>query len=225
MTELNFAGCLFDLDGTLVSSIESVNRAWGQVASKYQLDVEYVLSVIHGRTADGCVRDLLRNQSLSTIEKEIEWLKDQESNDTNGVVAIEGALEFLATLDQNQIPWGIVTSCNIDVAQARMKAGGIPIPNVFVTFEDVTCGKPAPEPYLLGAKKLGVKPDKCIVFEDAIAGVASAKSAGASVFGILSHATLSALSVDFGADNYRHLSVDRVSKQSWKLTYDSNAND
>lgn len=219
MKELTFNGCLFDLDGTLVSSIESVNRAWSQVANKYGLDVDYVLSVIHGRTADACVRELLSNQSLLTIENEIKWLKNQEANDTKGVIAIEGAYNFLKTLDDNNIPWGIVTSCNIEVAHARMKAAGIPFPKVLVTFEDVTCGKPAPEPYELGAKKLGLEATHCLVFEDAVAGVTSGQSAGAKVFGILSHSTLLQLGLNIGAKAYSQLSVEKQEDKEWKLTF------
>jgi hypothetical protein len=60
------------------------------------------------------------------------------------------------------------------------KAAGLPLPEQFVSGDDVANGKPAPDPYLLGAKKLGFDASDCIVFEDADAGVKAALAAGAA---------------------------------------------
>src|SRR5664280_1650393 len=81
-------------------------------------------------------------------------------------------------------------------ASARIAAAGLPTPGVVVTADDVTVGKPDPAPYLMGAKLLGFPPQRCLVVEDAPAGVASAKAAGSPVIGVLTtHPTLDAPTV------------------------------
>jgi sugar-phosphatase len=57
----------------------------------------------------------------------------------------------------------------------------LPVPLEFVCGDDVKLGKPAPDPYLLGAARLGLLPASCVVFEDAVAGVESARAAGVGV--------------------------------------------
>ncbi|MBM4952077.1 HAD-IA family hydrolase [Vibrio parahaemolyticus] len=219
MKPLIFKGCLFDLDGTLVSSIESVNRTWRVLIEKYDLDTKEVLSFIQGRPADESVRELLRMHPSTVINSEISWLKRQESEDTEGVVSISSSLSFLNQLDALGVPWGIVTSCNQQVAIARMKAAKMPFPKVMITFEDVRQGKPDPEPYLLGAKKLGVDPESCLVFEDAPAGVTSATKAGCSVFGVLSHLSMKQLSVEYGSENYDQLEVKDLKSNWWQICF------
>ncbi|TGR94325.1 HAD-IA family hydrolase, partial [Mesorhizobium sp. M1C.F.Ca.ET.188.01.1.1] len=75
----------------------------------------------------------------------------------------------------------IVTSAPRSLALARMKVAGIPVPAVLVAAEDVSRGKPAPDCFQLGARRLGFDARDCLVFEDAPAGIAAAEAAGASV--------------------------------------------
>lgn len=219
MKPLIFQGCLFDLDGTLVSSIESVNRTWRVLIEKYDLDMKEVLSFIQGRPADESVRELLCMHPSTVINRETSWLKKQESEDTEGVVPISSSLTFLNQLNALGIPWGIVTSCNQQVAIARMKAAKIPLPKVMIAFEDVRQGKPDPEPYLFGAERLGIDPKYCLVFEDAPAGVTSATKAGCNVFGILSHFSIGQLSLEHGAENYDQLDVKDVQPNWWQIRF------
>ena len=185
-TLLKFKGCLFDLDGTLVDSLPAVNRAWSALAERHSLNCEHVLSIIHGRPASESIQELLAFKGKSVVETEIARIKEQETNDTDGIVPIDGALVFIKTLAELNIPWGIVTSGETPVAMSRIKAGNIPAPEIVITADHITKGKPAPEPYLLGAGKLGIAPEDCIVFEDAPAGVKSGLSAKSKVIGILS---------------------------------------
>lgn len=81
----------------------------------------------------------------------------------------------------NSLPaetWAIATSGTRDVATARLHHAGLPIPRVLVTGDDVTNGKPDPEPYLAAAKGLGIPADRCVVIEDSPAGIEAACSAG-----------------------------------------------
>ena len=205
-----FKGCLFDLDGTLVDSLPVVNRVWSALAERHGLDCEHVLNTIHGRRASESVHELLAFKGKSVIEEEIAYLKEQETNDTDGVIAIDGAVQFINRLNQLDIPWAIVTSGETSVALARISAGHIPMPDRLITAEHITRGKPAPDPYLLGAKEIGVPPEECVVFEDVPAGVKSALSAKSKVIGVLSfHMTPEML---FNVDSIRSYKQVEVKK-------------
>jgi mannitol-1-/sugar-/sorbitol-6-phosphatase len=77
--------------------------------------------------------------------------------------------------------WTIVTSCTRKLAQVRIKAAGLPLPEKLISANDITNGKPHPEPYLKGAAVLGFPATECVVLEDVPAGVTAAKGAGARV--------------------------------------------
>ena len=80
--------------------------------------------------------------------------------------------------------WAIVTSCSTPLAAARLNAAGLPTPKTIITADDITRGKPHPEPFLTGARALGYPPQDCLVFEDAPAGVTAAQAAGCTVLGV-----------------------------------------
>ena len=175
---------LFDLDGTLVNSKPAVERAWIQLAQEASIPLEK-MSGLHGIPAEQSLRKILPDRSESEIIKWVERIEYLESSDTNGVIAIDGAIELLAKLDEKKILWTIVTSCTTPLALSRVKAAGIPFPENSVTFNDVEKGKPFPDPFLLGAKRLGVNPKDCVVVEDAPAGVIAGKAAGCVVAAVL----------------------------------------
>lgn len=183
--KLEFQGLLFDLDGTLIDSSEVIDRAWAAFANKHSLDREKVMHVIHGKPAGESIKALCPDATANDIANDTRWLEQMESEDTEGVIALAGSIEFLNTLNDNHVPWAIVTSGTIPVATARITAAGLPKPSILITPELVSQGKPDPEPYLLGAKQLGLDATECVVFEDAVAGVRSGVAAGAKVIGIL----------------------------------------
>lgn len=164
---------LFDLDGTLIDSLPAVDRAWTNFSLKHGLDPRKVLTAIHGRRSIDSIRNLLPN---ADAEKEDAYIRHLEATDTEGVMALPGAVDLLASIPTER--WGIVTSGTSDVAMARLRAAGIPPAGAYVFGEDVEHGKPAPDPFLLGAHKLGVEPADCAGFEDTLAGVTSIESAG-----------------------------------------------
>ena len=79
-----------------------------------------------------------------------------------------------------------MTSGTRALATARMGTAGLALPEVLVCAEDVAEGKPAPDPYLLGAERLGADPAECLVVEDAPAGVTAGRAAGMTVWAVLS---------------------------------------
>jgi len=185
---------LFDLDGTLVDSAGSVERSWRQLADKIGRPWAEVRPHIHGVPVPQVMAMLEPDMAAERVEQLRVFMVESESTDTVGVVAQPGAAEVLAALPAERV--GIVTSGGVRLAGSRIAAAGLPTPGVVVTADDVTVGKPDPAPYLMGAKKLGFAPEKCLVVEDAPAGVASAKAAGCPVIGVLTtHPALDAPTV------------------------------
>lgn len=168
---------LFDLDGVLVDSRAVVERTWQRWATeRHPIDVDKVLHIAHGRRARDTL--LILAPSLATDE-EVAWLDATELADVEGLRALPGAKELLGSLPRDR--WAIVTSCGRNLARLRLGSVGMPLPDVMVVAEDAKRGKPAPDGYVLGAERLGIAPSDCIVFEDAPAGVAAGKAAGATV--------------------------------------------
>jgi sugar-phosphatase len=99
-----------------------------------------------------------------------------EIDNVEGTVEIPGAAALTASLPPDR--WTVVTSGLRELAIGRLSAAGLRHPAAFVAAEDVTHGKPDPEPYLRGAEVLGIDPADCVVFEDAPAGIAAARAAG-----------------------------------------------
>ncbi len=176
MVEVTYSGLLFDLDGVLVDSTPAVARVWSKFAVAHGFDPEETVRRAHGRPSLETVRELLPN---SDYVAENEFVLRAEIEDTAGVVPLPGARELLNSLPPDR--WAIVTSCSRPLAEVRLKAAGLPIPRRLLTSDDVTNGKPNPEPYRKGAALLGVPAPKCLVFEDAPAGVRAGKAAGALV--------------------------------------------
>lgn len=164
---------LFDLDGTLIDSLPAVDRAWTTFCIRHGLDPDEVLPQIHGRRSIDSIRRMLPNLDA---EAEDAYIRHLESSDTTGVTPLPGALDLLSALPPER--WAVVTSGTSDVARARMAAAGIPPPEACVFGEDVMRGKPAPDPFLLAAKRLGFAPADCVGFEDTMAGVLSVEAAG-----------------------------------------------
>lgn len=177
-------GFLFDLDGTLVDSLPAVERAWSNWAKRRGINPQDVLDFIHGKQAITSLRHFMPGESEDAIQQEFLLLEQVEAQDTDGVTALPGAAALLARLNALDIPWAIVTSGSIPVATARRNAGGLPQPEVFITAEQVKHGKPQPDAYLLGAERLGLAPQDCVVVEDAAAGILSGLAAGCQVIAV-----------------------------------------
>jgi len=180
-----YAVFLFDMDGTLLTSIRSAERVWSAWALRHGLDVTTFLPTLHGKRAHDTIRQL-NVPGLDPIA-EAAWITAAEIEDVADIEAIAGAADFLASLPPER--WGIVTSAPRKLAEARLAAAGLPSHRLLVASEDVAHGKPAPDPFLLGARLLGAAPADCLVFEDTLAGLQSAETAGMdSIVVTLTHA-------------------------------------
>lgn len=205
-------GFLFDLDGTLVDSLPVVERSWCHWADRHGIDHQDVLNFIHGKQAITSLRHFLPGRCEDEIQSEFTYLEQIEAADTDGIVALPGAIELLQHLNEAHIPWAIVTSGSVPVAHARHKAAGLPLPEVFVTAERVKRGKPEPDAFLLGAELLGLHPADCMVVEDAAAGVLAGLNAASHVIAVNVPAGSPRLEeVDFVISSLEALEVHRDS--------------
>ncbi|TJZ76173.1 HAD-IA family hydrolase [Chitiniphilus eburneus] len=182
MQEHLAAALLFDMDGTLVDSTGAVESLWAVWCERHGLDLLEVIRVCHGTRTEDTVR--LVAPHLDVVA-ETRWLEDLEASIVEGQRANEGAARLLAGLPAGR--WAVVTSAALPVAQMRFEYCRLPLSDVMITAEDVPHGKPASDPYLLAAERLGVPARECIVFEDAPAGLASALAAGCRVVLVGNH--------------------------------------
>ncbi|MCK1792693.1 HAD-IA family hydrolase [Pseudomonas sp. TNT19] len=173
---------LFDMDGTVLNSIAAAERIWTTWALRHGLDVAAFLPTIHGARAI----DTVNRQGLAGIDAQAEaaWVTQAEVEDVEGIVEVSGAARFLQSLPARQ--WAIVTSAPRALALRRMAAAGIAVPEVMITAEEVSAGKPDPAGYKLAAERLGVEIGECLIFEDASVGIQAAEASGADLLVITS---------------------------------------
>lgn len=172
---------LFDLDGVLVDSTRSVDRQWRLWAERKGVDGDKVIAIAHGVRTIEVIKFVAPHLD---VEAEVREIESREADDHDGVNVMPGAAELVRMIPDGR--WCVVTSGTRLLASARLQFGGLPIPKVLVTADDVLNGKPHPEPYLKGAELLGVRPKDCLVIEDAPAGIQSARAGGMKVIGITS---------------------------------------
>ncbi|MET7323982.1 HAD-IA family hydrolase [Streptomyces sp. NPDC005549] len=181
-TVLPARALLLDMDGTLVNSDAAVERVWRRWADRHGLDGDEVMKVVHGRQGYASMALLLPDRPMEQNHADNARMLAEETADTEGVVAIPGAPDFLASL--RGVPHALVTSADVALSTARMAAAGLAQPDVRVTAESVGASKPDPEGFLKGAAELGVAPADCVAFEDSGAGIAAARAAGMRVVGV-----------------------------------------
>jgi sugar-phosphatase len=173
-----FQAVLFDMDGTLIDSTPAVIRAWARWAAEHEIP-PVRLAGWHGVPSAAVVRGVLPPERQ---EAAIARIHEIEVADVHGIVVLPGAAEALEALGDGKT--AIATSCTVPLAKARVAASGLVPPSVFVTADDVARGKPAPDPYLEAARRVGADPTRCLVVEDAPAGLESARAAGCATLAV-----------------------------------------
>jgi sugar-phosphatase len=173
-------GILFDMDGVLVSSIGSVMRSWRRWAELYGLPNAETFEIPHGVRAKDIIKTLLPDVDL---ERAVRVIEDIEVEDVADLRVLPGVKTLLEGLPPER--WAIVTSSTQRLLLARLGAARLPVPERIISGDRVERGKPDPEPYRLGAELLGLRPEECVVVEDAPSGVEAGKAAGCRVLGVL----------------------------------------
>jgi mannitol-1-/sugar-/sorbitol-6-phosphatase len=198
-----FDAFLFDMDGTILTSIPAVERAWTAWANRAGVPADKVLHYMHGRPG----RDTISHFAPpgTDITAEVDWLNAREMADTDGIAPIPGAQALLTTLPADR--WAVVTSANRALARMRIAAAGLPLPRLLISSDDVTRGKPDPEGYQNAARQLGRRIDRCLVIEDTATGLLAGLSAGASVLRVLGTPGSEAIADAPAIGNYLGLEV------------------
>jgi len=177
------------MDGVIVNSNPYVIRAWEDFCREHQIELssEKLASLVFGRTTRDTVNGLLGKECSEEFIRETgEKLDGQIRDEMRGTIqAIDGLKDLLKALKRENVRIAIATSAppkNVEVALHETQLGSYF--EVALDQTDVTRGKPHPEIYLKTAQKLNVPPQRCIVIEDSISGVQSAKRAGMPVVAI-----------------------------------------
>ena len=181
MPTFSCSAILFDLDGVLCDSTGAVDREWREWARRKGVDADAVMAIAHGVRTIEVIRRVAPHLDA---QAEADAIENEEATDQAGVLVMPGAAKLVQSIPDGR--WGVVTSGSRLLAGARLPFCGLPVPDVLVTSDDVTNGKPHPEPYLKGAARLGFDPSECLVLEDAPAGIQAARAAGMKVIGITS---------------------------------------
>lgn len=175
-------GVLFDLDGVVVDSESIYTQFWSDIDKLYPTGVENFAIAIKGNTLQRILADYFPDNDVK--QDILERIKDFEINMRYKPFA--EAIRFINELKRNQFRIAIVTSSSqkkMDNLYAQ-NPGFREMFDAVVTGDMVSHSKPDPEPYLLGAKAIGVAPESCYVFEDSISGIESGIRAGATVIGL-----------------------------------------
>lgn len=173
--------CLFDLDGVLVDSERIYTKIWEAIERQWPTGIDNFAYKIKGTTLEDILERYFPEKVRGDVTRELIRL---ESMMIYG--PLPGAIEFIDGLIKKGVPRALVTSSNgmkmdhlwKDMPEFQEKF------DVIITGDEVSSSKPNPEGYLKAAAALGVKPERCAVFEDSLQGVKAGKAAGAYVVGI-----------------------------------------
>lgn len=184
-----FDAVLFDMDGTLVNSIPATEYCWGTWMTTYGYE-PHMYNQFHGTPARAIIDMLLPEEQRDAA---FEFILDLEMNAKDGIVPLPGSRAAFAAIPLEVR--SVVTSATRELAKLRLELTGLET-KYLVSVDDVAHGKPHPAPFLAGAALLGVDPARCLVIEDAPAGLASGKAAGAATIALPGSSPLHELDAD-----------------------------
>lgn len=180
MPELRVDAMIFDMDGVIIDSGDIYARHWRGWGAEHGVDYDTAIAGVHpGRPPVETIRVVAPHLDA---EAESRRFNDALEDDDDAITAMPGAAALLASLPAGR--WAIATSAFRNVATEWLAQAGLPEPAALVTVDDIERGKPAPDPYLRAAELLGQDPARCLVVEDAPAGITAAKAAGATVLAL-----------------------------------------
>lgn len=181
-------GFIFDMDGTLIDNMQFHTRAWQQMLNEngIELSAEEFLVTTAGRTNDeiipGIFGDISAEERNKLAERKEQLYREFYLPHRK---VLDGAIEFLEVADELGVAMGIASAA--PTANAEFILDGLGLRKFFrsvITADDGLKGKPDPAMFLKSAENLGVDPENCIVFEDAVGGFEAAHRAGMRSIGI-----------------------------------------
>jgi sugar-phosphatase len=187
-TERRVEAVLFDMDGTLILSEDRTDRAVLALLAEHQITApsDFDLSDFHGVTWATSARSLTERWPALEGGDVAGGLQRHfhQTFITDPPPVVPGAVEAL-TAAASSFPVAIVTSSNRETLElVCQQLQLMELLSTTVGAEDCSESKPSPEPFLVGAKRLGVSPQRCLIFEDSSAGVEAGLASGASVIAI-----------------------------------------
>ncbi|KAJ9094318.1 Haloacid dehalogenase-like protein [Naganishia cerealis] len=195
IAEIDVESVLFDMDGTLINSSPAVVVAWKLFAETYPLDLDDILHSAHGMRTIDVLRKWCKIEDPKLLESEVIRFESAilaaaeaaAARSGAGIEVLPGVRKLLDDLSSEKDKrggkegWAICTSSTFFYAGKAIPIAGLTTPKVFVTAESVTKGKPAPDPYLMGARGCEASPFESLVVEDAPTGIKAGKAAGCRV--------------------------------------------
>lgn len=222
--EIDVESVLFDMDGTLINSSPAVVVAWKLFAETYPLDLEDILHSAHGMRTIDVLRKWCKITDPKLLESEVirfetailNAAQSAAKSGGQGIETLPGVANLLAELSEDKEMrggkegWAICTSSTYFYAGKAIPIAGLPTPKVFITAESVTKGKPAPDPYLMGARGCEASPFSSLVVEDAPTGIKAGKAAGSLVLATCTSHSAEALEKekpDFLVEDLSHVTA------------------
>ena len=177
-----FAGYIFDLDGTLVDTMPLHYRAWNEALQRAGLREKLSEDLFYsfGGVPTRQVAELLgRHYGLALDADQVFHQKEALFVEYQADMQLIGPVVDFARRVARNFPVSVASGGPRLIVRGTLERIGLAgLFPVVVTPEDVAHGKPAPDMFLLAAKKMGVPPEKCLVFEDAEPGIKAAAAAG-----------------------------------------------
>lgn len=182
---MNFKAVLFDLDGVVIDSNQGITAFWKMIAADYGVSLQEsdFLQYIYGCPVRETLTALF--PKLNTEERRAVHARLSAYETNLNYKAVPGVTMFLEDLASNRVPTALVTSSErwkVETVFKQLKLAELF--TVLVTAEDIRHGKPDPECYRLAVERLGLAPEDCLVFEDALSGVRAAVKAGTHCIGV-----------------------------------------
>jgi len=187
-------GVIWDLDGTLIDSARHHYESWRALLAPEGIDLDYPAFLKgFGLRNDEWLRDLLGEEIALTEIRRIGDAKEAHYRQVvaaQGLVVLPGVWEMLERLRHDGWKHAVATSAPVKNLEIILDVTGLKdVMDGWAGSEDVEQGKPAPDVFLLAAKRIGVAPRRAVVVEDAAAGVLGAHRAGMTAIGVGPHHT------------------------------------
>ena len=204
---------IWDMDGVIVDTAPYHFGAWREVFQKRGVSFDGEdFKRNFGQRNDAIIKNIL-GEKVSTSEIAVIASEKEENYRRRArgkVRPLPGAMELLKLLGENRVKIAMASSTPVENIELVNQSLGISDCFHAIVFgEEVTEGKPSPQAFLLAAKKLGVEPTNCIVIEDAVAGVAAAKSAGMKCLAVTNtHPKINLLEADLIVDTLEAVSLE-----------------
>ncbi len=216
--ENSLPGVIWDMDGVIVDSAQLHFRSWRAAFRSYNVGYTWEDFIQRfGRKNEAVIKHVLGDQVTSEIIDAIATAKEDHFRDsiTRGEIeTFPGAVELIKSLSHAGFPLALASSAprqNVDLILRKLRLR--PCFQVIVSAEDVTEGKPAPQVFLVAAERLRTAPERCLVFEDAVAGVEAAKNAGMKCIAVTNTTTASRLqAADLVVDSLKKVSIQTVQR-------------